>query len=114
MSSRSHWITRVPALLEFGVFYLKEVVLSNLRVARDVISPKPDIRPGFLELDVRGMTDRQLLVTANLISMTPGTLSIDVDADRERLLVHGMYVDDPLKEAGWLEEAYLRRVRHVF
>lgn len=86
---------RLLKLLSFLFFYLKEFVRCNIRVARDVLSPKPAIRPGFVAVPVGDLSDLELLALANLITMTPGTLTLDVSADRKTLFVHGMYVDDP-------------------
>ena len=107
-------ITKLLYLMEFGIFYLKEVVLSNLKVAHDVLTPKHHMKPAFIELDLKGMTDRQILFAANLITMTPGTLSLDVCEETHRLKVHNMYVNDPDLSISELETRILRRVRNVF
>ena len=114
MNRLLHWIIKLPRLLEFGIFYIKEVILSNLKVAYDVITPKHHMRPAFIELDLKGMSDRQILFAANLITMTPGTLSLDVCEKTQHLKVHGMYVEDPDSAARDMETQILRRVRNVF
>lgn len=85
------WIKAVA----FLGFYIKEVILSNLRVAYDVLTPRHHMKPGFIAIPLGDLTDRQILILANLITMTPGTLSIDVSADRSILYLHAMYIDDP-------------------
>ena len=107
-------IAKLPALAEFFIFYLKEVVLSNFRVAYDVMKPVPSFEPGIIKVGISELTDQQLMAMANLITMTPGTLSLDVSEDRQFLFVHGMYVKDPKEAARELEENYSRRVRRVF
>lgn len=102
------------ALTSFAAFYLAEVVLSNLRVARDVLRPRLAIQPAVYRLPVEGLTDRQLLLAANLITMTPGTLTLDVAEDRRSLLIHSMAAPDPEAQARHLENTLLRRIRRVF
>ena len=46
-----------------------------------------------MPLDAKG--DTEILLVASLISLTPGTLSLDVSPDRKTLYVHGMFVEDP-------------------
>lgn len=114
MNRLLRWIIKLPHLLEFGLFYLKEVIMSNLRVAYDVMTPKHQMQPAFVELNLEGMSDRQILFAANLITMTPGTLSLDICEKTKRLKVHSMYVDDPDEAVRELETKILRRIRNVF
>lgn len=102
-------------LTEFFFFYIKEVILSNLRIAWDVLTPAMHARPAFLEMPLEPMSDLQITLLANLITMTPGTLSIDVSPDRSRLMIHCMYVDDePSKLIAELKSNFERRVIDVF
>ena len=108
------WIIKFPRLIEFALFYLMEVIMSNLRVAHDVITPTFYMKPEFIELDVEGMTDQQILFAANLITMTPGTLSLDICEETKRLKIHSMYADDTDAAICELETKILRRIRNVF
>lgn len=114
MNRLLHWITKLPQLLEFLLFYIKEVIMSNLKVAYEIVTPNYFMKPAFIELDLKGMSDWQILLAANLITMTPGTLSLDVCEETRQLKVHSMYVDDPEAAIRELDTKILRRVRNVF
>lgn len=101
-------------LIAFLAFYLWEVVLSNLRVAHDVLTPTHHMKPGFLAIPLGDLTDHQVLVLANLITMTPGTLSLDISSDRSTLYLHAMYVDDPEELRRQIVEVYQRKIVQVF
>ena len=88
--------------------------MSNLKVAYEVVTPKYNMKPAFIELDLDGMSDRQILFAANLITMTPGTLSLDVCEETKRLKIHSMYVDNTDAAIRELETKILRRIRNVF
>lgn len=105
---------RIPAIPEFLLFYIWEVITSNLRVAWDVLTPRARYCPEIVKVRITGLSDLQLLVLANLITMTPGTLSIDVSEDGEHLLVHDMYAGEAEAGARELEENFLKRIRRVF
>ncbi len=107
-------LAKLPAILEFAAYYLFEVVASNLRVAHDVLTPTHYMKPEIIRVGIEGLTDRQVLALGNLVTMTPGTLSLDVDENQRELVVHGMYVDDPAAAARELEADFLRRIRRVF
>jgi multicomponent Na+:H+ antiporter subunit E len=53
------------------------------------------MKPGIIALPLDVKTDLEITLLANLITMTPGTLSIDTSEDKKVLYVHAMYLDDP-------------------
>jgi multicomponent Na+:H+ antiporter subunit E len=106
---------RVLRFLEFLGFYLKEIVISNMRIAHDVLTPRHRMKPGILYVEVGHLSEKQLAAMANLITMTPGTLGMYVSKDRGRLYIHSMYMDKDAAAIGAdLEKDYGRRVQNVF
>lgn len=104
---------KIPKVLAFCVYYLKELLKSNLIVAYDVLTPKHHMRPGVLAIPLRASTDLEITLLANLISMTPGTLSLDISEDRKTLYVHAMYVNDPEEMRRDITENMERRVLEI-
>lgn len=85
---------RVPHLLLFVGFFLKELFKSNLRVAFDIITPPWHMRPGVIAMSLEARTDIEIAFVANLFTLTPGTLSLDVSDDKRVLYIHAMFLDD--------------------
>ena len=75
--------------------FLYELVVSSIKVAHDVITPPILARPGVIKVPLDVRTDAEIAVLANLVSLTPGTLSLDVSPDNRELYVHAMFVDSP-------------------
>ena len=94
---------RIPRLIRFLPIYLREMTLSNLRVAMDALRFKPKFHPGFVEISLKGYDPIQRWEAACLISMTPGTLSLDLEEGSDRLLVHALYLEDPAQVRTELE-----------
>ncbi|GAB4175203.1 MAG: Na+/H+ antiporter subunit E [Terrimicrobiaceae bacterium] len=86
---------KIPKVLAFAAYYLKELVRSNLIIAYDVLTPTHHMKPGVVAVPIRAETDLEITLLANLISMTPGTLTLDLSPDRKTLYVHAMYIADP-------------------
>jgi multicomponent Na+:H+ antiporter subunit E len=86
-------------VIRFICFYLWQLVLSNLRVAYDVVTPTHYMRPGVIAIPLDVQTDAEITLLANLITLTPGTLSVDLSPDRRVLYVHVMYIDHDDVEA---------------
>jgi multicomponent Na+:H+ antiporter subunit E len=80
--------------IAFAIYYVWELILSSVRVAYDVLTPRLRAEPGIVAVPLDARTDTEITVLANLISLTPGTLSLDVSEDRRTLYVHAMYLDD--------------------
>lgn len=72
--------------------FLRELLVSALQVARYVIQPTLQIRPAIIEYPLDVETGREITALANLISLTPGTLSLDVSPDCQYLYVHAISV----------------------
>lgn len=81
--------------IRFALFFAKELIVSSWRVAMDVIKPLPLMRPGIVGIPLDAKTDLEITMLANMISLTPGTLSLDVSPDRGTLYIHAMYVTNP-------------------
>lgn len=85
-------VRSVPPAATLVLVFLVELCLSSLRVAREVLRPRLAVRPGVLHVEVDARSDLELTVFAGLLSLTPGTLCVDVDEDRRGLFVHVMHV----------------------
>jgi multicomponent Na+:H+ antiporter subunit E len=91
----SVYVSKSVRLVAFVAFYALEVVRANLRVARDVITPTSQARPGIVAVPLEVSSDAEIILLTSLISMTPGSLCLDVSSDRRVLYVHVMFLDDP-------------------
>ena len=106
---------RLLRFIELILFYLKEIAVSNIRIAHDVLTPRHRMKPGIISVEVGGLTERQLVAMANLITMTPGTLGMYVSQDLTKLYIHSMYLDKDAKSMGEdLANDYGKRVQRVF
>lgn len=78
--------------LAFG--FLRELVLANLQLAWDLLRPRPPFRPGFVRFPIADLGPTETVLLGNLVSLTPGTLTVDIDDDGEVLVVHSLYAAD--------------------
>jgi multicomponent Na+:H+ antiporter subunit E len=110
---RSRYFQRVPKTIRLAGFFLFELLLSTLRVFWDVVTPGHISRPGIVGVPLNAESDMEILLVANLISLTPGTLSIDLSEDRQTLYVHVMFLDDPDRFRQGIKDGVERRVLEV-
>lgn len=90
----NRYFSKPVQVLGFLIYYLVELVRSNVIIAVDILTPRHLMKPGILAIPLEASTDFEITLLANLITMTPGTLSLDVSADRKTLFVHAMYIED--------------------
>ena len=87
-------------LLVFVFAYLPifiwQLILANIDVARRVLSPTIPLKPGFVKVETELKGDFSKLMLANSITLTPGTLSVDIDG--QDLYVHTVEVKGQTKE----------------
>lgn len=88
------YTSRLPRLIRFIFFFFKELIMANMRVAFDIITPVWHMQPGVIALPLEARTEMEITMVANIISLTPGTLSLDVSDDRRVLFIHAMFLDD--------------------
>jgi multicomponent Na+:H+ antiporter subunit E len=107
---RSSYFLKSVLLMRFAGFYTLEVVRSNLRVAIDVVTPVSRAQPGVVAVPLDATTDAEITLLANLITMTPGSLSVDVSDDRSVIYVHSMFIGDPDAFRKSIKDDFERRV----
>lgn len=83
---------RIGQIAGLCVLFIYELMVSAFRVAWVVIQPdiKAAIRPAVIAVPLKVKSDAEIALLANLITLTPGTLSVDVSEDRSTLFVHAL------------------------
>ena len=112
-TSRSQYFFKMRQVLGFVLFFAWELILANLRVAYSVLTPQIPLRPGIVAIPLDVQTDTEITLLVNLITLTPGTLSLDVSADRRVLYVHTMHVDNVDDFRYQIKQGFERRVREL-
>ncbi len=107
------YFKKLPKTLNLALYFFKELVVSNLRVLWDVITPQHISRPGIIGVPLTAETDLEIFIVANLISLTPGTLSMDLSEDRKTLFVHVMFLEDADAARAEIKNGLEKRVLEV-
>ena len=110
----SAYFSKVGNVAYFAVYFLWELVVATLRVAVDIVTPKHLMKPAILAISVDGRSAREITMLANAITLTPGSLSLDVSPDGKTLFVHVMYADDVEAARRQIEQGLGKRIQEVF
>jgi len=91
----NRYSSKVIGLIMLALFFLWELLVSSFKVAWSVVTPLRHSKPGIISVPLDVTSDTEISVLGNLISLTPGSLSLDVSEDRKHLVVHAMFIEDP-------------------
>lgn len=100
------YFTRVPKTIGFVFFFLYEMIVANIQVAYDVITPKYFFQPGIVRYPLEAKSDIEINLLSTMISMTPGTLILDISEDKKSLFIHVMYLKN--------KEAFIAQIKNGF
>lgn len=105
------YVRRVWGAVVLLLYAFYEVVRSNLVVAWYTVSSLRSLNPAVLRVPLEpDLTDGELTLLSVLVTLTPGTLSIDIGEDRQSLFVHIMHVEDPDEAIRSITEGFERRI----
>ena len=113
MGTFSSYSVKVWQVINFTVYYSWELIKANVRMAYSVLAPNNKMKPGIIAIPLDITSDFQITLLANMITLTPGTLSLDVSTDRRVLYVHSIYVTDPDDFRREIKEGFERKVLEV-
>ncbi|MCF6254429.1 MAG: Na+/H+ antiporter subunit E [Thiomicrorhabdus sp.] len=101
-------------LVKFLGVVLWDILVANMAVAKLILGRNKDLNPGFFYIDLDIETPLGISLLANTISLTPGTVSCDLTADRKRLLVHALHIEDIPATIKEIKERYEAPLKKVF
>ncbi|WP_164216255.1 Na+/H+ antiporter subunit E [Virgibacillus sp. YIM 98842] len=87
------YFRRVWAFIKLTIIFFKELVLANIDMIKIILKPKMDIKPGIVAIPTQLETDLEITLLAALITLTPGTLSMDFSDDSSLIFVHAIDID---------------------
>jgi len=108
------YFRRTAKLISLAWLFLYELVLSAWKVARLVLTPRMDLKPGIFAYPLTVDRDFEITLLANLITLTPGTLSVDVSEDRRTLYVHALDCSDVEQLRHDIAKGFERKIMEAF
>lgn len=114
--SRPHLLPRAWRIASLLLLFIRELVMSALRVARLVIRPdlNAHIRPAIIAFPLSLKRPGEITLLANLITLTPGTLSVEVSEDQRFIYIHAIHVTDRAAFIKEIADGFEKQVMEVF
>lgn len=107
-------IHRPGLLLKFLGVFLLDIVLANFTVARLILGNPKNLHPVFVTIPLDVKSELAISFLANVISLTPGTVSSVVSLDHRYLLVHALNETDPAAMVATIKSRYEAPLKEIF
>lgn len=91
---KTHYFTALKSVIWLFFVFLFEMIVSVGKVAWDVLTPNDLSEPDIIHVPLDVKSDVAIMILANMVSLTPGTLSLDVTPDKKFLIIHAMFARD--------------------
>ncbi|MBC7124908.1 MAG: Na+/H+ antiporter subunit E, partial [Bacteroidales bacterium] len=103
-------------LAELVIYFTKEMLTATFMVIREVLTRKTHIKAGIIAMPLDLKDDLEITILASLISLTPGSLSIEIAEDKSLLFIHAMYIPDGDTDRikSQIKNGFERRVHRIF
>ncbi|GLQ10320.1 Na+/H+ antiporter subunit E [Devosia yakushimensis] len=109
-------LLKLRRIISLALLFLYELMVSAIRVAIIVLTPdlKSALRPAIVAVPLTVKSDAEITLLANLITLTPGTLSVDVSDDRSLLYVHVLTLSTREALIADIASGFETKVKEVF
>jgi len=107
------YIVRVWAIIKLIALLFKELVRASIEVIRQIVKPKLDIRPGIFTYQTQLSSDWEVTLLCLLISLTPGSLPLEISGNQRKLFIHALDIKDEQKMSDDIKNTFEKAIMEV-
>jgi multicomponent Na+:H+ antiporter subunit E len=107
------YIVRVWAIIKLIALLFKELVRASIEVIRQIVKPKLDIRPGIFTYQTQLSSDWEVTLLCLLISLTPGSLPLEISGNQRKLYIHALDIKDQQKMSNDIKNTFEKAIMEV-
>ncbi len=107
------YLERFHKIILLFYIFIRELILSNLDVVKLVYAKNPNFEPGIFAMPIDVKKNWEITLLANLISLTPGTLSIAISDDNKNIFIHAMHIDEKEQSIYEIKNTFEKAIMEV-
>ena len=107
------YLANVYAVIKLILIFIRELILSNISVLKLVLAPKLNMQPGIFAYKTELKSNWEITILSSLITLTPGTLVIDVSDDNQTLYIHAIDVPDAEDTIQSIKDSFEKAIMEV-
>jgi multicomponent Na+:H+ antiporter subunit E len=104
---------KLGVFLKLVAVFTRELLVANVQVAWWILRPRLQVQPALIQVPIDLQTDAAITALAGMISLTPGTVTVDVAPDRKSLSVHCLNVPDIAATKRSIKELFEQPLREL-
>lgn len=112
-SGKSKYFKKLPAMISFFIYFMWEFLKANYYLLYEIVTFKHYMKPAIIVVPLTVETEMEITIFANLITLTPGTLLLDVSNDKKAIYVHTMYLEDKEKFIKELKDGLEKKLLYI-
>lgn len=109
----SFYLRKLLAAIQLFLVFFRESVVSSIDVIRHVIRPKLNITPGIFKLETELESDLEVTLLALLITLTPGSVVMEVTPDRKVFYVHALKLPESIDAVNASKVKFEKAIKEV-
>ena len=106
-----HMIRNLPNDIVLATIFTIELLKANVAVLAAAFGPLEKIKPGIIEMPIDLETDGDIMLLANMITLTPGTITVEVSEDNRMIYIHALDASDPQGVIDGINKAFTSRLK---
>jgi len=107
------YLYRALSILKLLIIFMRELILANYAVLKSILQPNAKLTPGIFAMKTVLTTDWQITILSNLITLTPGTLVIDISEDNSTLYIHAMDISNKEETIKAIQDSFEKAILEV-
>ncbi len=112
-SKSNNYFGKTLLIIKFFFYFIYELFIANIRVAKFVLMRREKMKPGIIAVPLSAEKDFEIVLLSNIITLTPGTLTLDISPDKKVIYVHSMYVTNPEDFRREIKEGFEKRILEI-
>ncbi len=112
-SAITRYLRTVPRLIKLVFYILWTIILANFRMAKAILSPLDQLSPAIVAVPLDLESQIGITLLANWITLTPGTLSLEIAEDNRMIYIHTYQCTDVDAFRAQIKDDFERRIKEI-
>jgi len=107
------YLAKFMKILKLMLIFIRELISSNIDIVKLVYQRNPTFEPGIFAMPTELKSDWEITLLANLITLTPGTLSVAISDDNLEIYIHAMHIEEVHEEILDIKNTFEKAIMEV-